>query len=68
MEARWNNQHRRKNICSKQQEAQGENTIEEPWCGGCETFRATKDDGVAQTELLVARVKGRCQEVCARMC
>jgi len=40
----------------------------EPWFGRCGTSRTTKDDRVAQIELLVARVKGRCQEVHTRMC
>ena len=67
MEARQNSLYRRKDIYSKQQEAQGENPIGELWYGGCKTSRITKDDGAAQMELVVARVKGRYQEICSGM-
>ena len=40
----------------------------EPTFSGCEISKTIKDDGVAQMELLVARVKERHQEVCAKMC
>jgi len=33
----------------------------------CETSRTAKDDGATQMELLVARLKERCQEIHARL-
>ena len=67
METRWNNVYRRINIHSKQQEAQKENTTRKPQLSRCGTFRTAKNNGVAQTKLLVARLKGRCQEIHTRM-
>ena len=67
MGTRWNSLYGRKDICSKQQEAQGENTMGEPQCGGCGTSRTTKDVRVAQKKLLVARFKRGCQEIHVRL-
>ena len=38
-----------------------------PWCGRCGTSKTINNDGAAQNELLVARVKRRCQEICSGM-
>ncbi len=68
MGARWNSLYRQKDIYFKQQEAQRKNIKKEPLFSRCGTSRTTKDNRVAQMELLMARVKGRHQEVRARMC
>ena len=47
MGARQNSLYGRKDICSKQQEAQGENTMGEPQCGRYRISKTTKDDGTA---------------------
>ena len=67
MGTRWNSLYGRADIYPKQQEAQGKDTMGKPQFSRCRTFRITKDNGVAQMKLLVARPKGRCQEIYARM-
>ena len=47
MGVRQNSLYGRKNICSKQQEAQEENTMREPQCGRCRISRTAKNDGAA---------------------
>ena len=59
--------HERKNICPKQQEAQRENSTRESQLSGCRAFRTTENARIDQTKLLVARIKGRHQEICTRM-
>jgi len=63
MGRRWSGLHRRKNLCSEQQEDQGENSKRKSQLGGCGSSRTMQDAGITQENILVARIKGRCQEI-----
>ena len=67
MGRRWNCIHGRKNINPEQQETQEEDSIRESWLSGYRTSRTTTDARIDQKELLVARTKGRYQEICTRL-
>ena len=67
MGRRWNCVSERKDICSKQQKDQGENSMGKSWSSRYRAFRTTKDARTTQMELLVARSKRRCQEICTRL-
>ena len=56
--------HGRKNLCTKQQQDQGGNSTGKSRLSGCGTSRITQDAGITQEDLLVARTKGRYQEIC----
>jgi len=67
MERRWDCIYGRKNVCSKQQEAQRKDPTRESQLSGCGTSRITEDARIDQTKLLVARIKRRHQEIHTRM-
>ena len=59
--------HEKKNVYSKQQEAQREDLTRESQLSGCGISRTTEDARIDQTKLLVARTKRRHQKICTRM-
>ena len=59
--------HGRKNVYSKQQEAQRKDPTRESQLSGCEISRMTENARIDQIKLLVARTKRRHQEICTRM-
>jgi len=67
MGKRWDCIHGRKNVCSKQQEAQRKDPIRESQLSGCGTSRTTEDARIDQTKLLVARTRKRHQEIHTRI-
>ena len=67
MERRQSGIHGRKSLCSKQQEDQGRNPKGKSQLGRCGTFRTTKDVGITEKKLLVARTQRKHQEIHTRM-
>ena len=67
MGRRWDCIHGKKNIHPKQQETQEEDSTRESRLNRHGTSRTIMDARIDQEELLVARTKGRCQEICIRL-
>jgi len=67
MGRQWNSLCQRKNICSKQSEITRADPIRKSWSSRCRISRITANTWVNQEELLVARDKRQCQEICLRI-